>query len=201
MNKIKYAMLFVWGKFLSIFHLQKILVWDMDGCLVNTYEHPDYLENLDKIKFFLDCNAYHNTIAALKVFRYLHPDCAFAICSKLMNNNHCEVEKDGWMNIYLPWIKIRMYVPHNVNKSEYLRKVVKSKRIFFFDDHSPNLFELLKSKVCYKLIKVKNQINCKKGSWNGAKLDGTTTDLLKMVNDLETIVYGRIITKRLPSKC
>ena len=156
---------------LELFKLRPWMVWDMDGCIANIYEHDDYLEKLDDKRFFLETNAYYETIEALKLFIEKHPFWGVAICSKPMPNSWCRIEKDGWLNTYLPEIKVRMYVPATANKSIYIKKKLYSRKIYFFDDYTHNLIEMENSKVCCKVIKVKNQINCKNGVWKGPILN------------------------------
>lgn len=172
---------------LECLHMRPWLVWDMDGCLANMYEHEDYMERLNEKKFFLEINAYYETIEALKMFIQRHPFYGIAICSKPMPNAWCQVEKEGWMNTYLPEVKVRMYVPASEDKSKYIKTTLSSKRVYFFDDYSANLFEMEKSKVCYKVIKVRNQINCKNGTWKGPILNTnnvSTKDILKGIEEM-----------------
>ena len=38
---------------LELFKLRPWMVWDMDGCIANIYEHDDYLGKLNDKRFFV----------------------------------------------------------------------------------------------------------------------------------------------------
>ena len=188
-SRFKHNLLCIKGFILGILGLRKAQIWDMDGCLANIYEHDDYLDNLSKRKFFLNLNAYYKTIAALKLMMWNHPEYLYGICSKCMDNDWCEIEKDAWMNLYIPEIELRMFVPHNVEKSVYIRKYLKRcNHIVFLDDYTHNLFELEQSGLCKRLVKVRNQINCKTGKWKGDILDTQDVSIEEILFNLNEIM-------------
>lgn len=185
------TLLKVWGWFLDLIRMRRYLIFDMDGVLVNTYEDEDYMEKLDKKNFFLWCRPYYKMVEAVRIFREKHPDCGFAICSKPMDNDWCGVEKYAWVNTYTPWFKPIILVPQSENKSEFIKKIIKSKRLYVFDDYTYNCVELLMSRIFRLVIKVKNHINCKKGTWDGPILDIVNSPVTEIVANMERLIYGK----------
>lgn len=140
----------------------KRLFIDMDGCVARFYAEQNYLEEMYEKGFFKRLRPYAKMILSLKKFAQRHPEVELCILSAYPSNSYAEEEKNEWLDIYFP-IKKRIFMNVGKSKSSCIPDI--SKDDFLLDDHTKNLVEW--ENAGGTGIKVRNEINCKNGTWKG----------------------------------
>ncbi len=84
----------------------KRLFIDMDGTLAKFHDEVKYLERMWEPGFFRNLQPFDNMNYAVKEFIDRHPDVeVFILSSKILGEPpYCEMEKNDWMDKYLPEI-------------------------------------------------------------------------------------------------
>lgn len=160
----------------------KRLFIDMDGCIARFYAKENCLEEMYEKNFFRTLDPYKRMISALLKFSSLHSDVEFCILSAYPHSPFAKEEKEEWLNEFFP-VEKRIFMEAGQNKSSFIPDI--SKNDFLLDDHTKNLLEW--EEAGGTGIKVKNELNCKRGTWKGNKVDGFDS-VEEIVGELEKIL-------------
>ena len=170
--------------------MKKRLFVDMDGTVAQFYESKRCLEEMREDGFFRNLKTYKRMVAALKKFMKKHHDVDVFILSACISEQ-CIKEKHEWLDKYLPEIPLenRIFLMVGENKADAVRKIAEeiAKNDYLLDDYTNNLEAWVAANGTG--IKVRNEINCKNGTWRGSRVscydapDG-------IIADLEDIIFG-----------
>ena len=170
--------------------MSKRLFVDMDGTLAKFHDEVSYLERMWEPMFFRNLKPFDNMVFGVRDFIAQHPDVeVFVLSSKILGEPpYCEMEKNAWLDKYLPEIDAahRIFpavgtpkayaVPDGITADDYL-----------LDDYNKSLREW--EAAGGKAIKCHNNINQRGlgayGGERGALWEGAmvhTTDRPEMVS-------------------
>lgn len=162
----------------------KRLFIDMDGCIARFYAAENYLEEMFEKDFFRTLDPYTRMILALRKFSEFHPDVILCILSACPLSSFAKGEKEEWLDAFFP-VKNRIFLEAGENKASFIPDI--SKDDFLLDDHTRNLLEW--EEAGGTGIKVKNELNCKKGTWKGFIVDSFCSPE-KIVEELEKMLLN-----------
>lgn len=141
---------------------------DMDGTIARFYEADDCLEKMYEPGFFKDLKPYKK---AIKLIDKLHDKgYNIYILSACIETASCRLEKNIWLNKYLPYITDdhRLFIPCDISKANYVKFMgYEDERVnILIDDYSKNLIDwddaFGKHGIAIKAI---NEINNKKNTY------------------------------------
>ncbi len=122
----------------------KRLFIDMDGTLARFHDEVSYLERMWEPGFFRNLQPFDNMIYAVKEFIAQHPDVeVFILSSKILGEPpYCEMEKNDWLDKYLPEIdaKHRLFPAVGTPKSKCVWGGL-TKEDYLLDDYNKSLRE------------------------------------------------------------
>lgn len=162
---------------------------DMDGT-VNYFEQGSSIEEITSKGYFRSRKPMKKVVAAIRYLADRFPD-EVCILSSVFQDDHSASEKQEWLEEYLPEIKHTVFVPYGEKKSEYIEKILDRKltrQDYLLDDFSKNLHEWTGIG-----IKLYNDINGTKGTWNGYSVYYNCEPQV-IINTLRGIVYANAIT-------
>ena len=139
----------------------------MDGCLARFYAEENYLDKMFKRGFFKKLEPYSEMIAALEELSFYSPDIELYILSACPDSLFAEKEKDEWLLENFP-VKKKIFMKAGENKASFVPDI--SRDDYLLDDHTKNLFDW--EEAGGTGIKVKNEVNCKNGTWKGFVVNG-----------------------------
>lgn len=148
----------------------KNIYLDMDGVLCE-FKPCNDINILYEKGYFFNLKPREDFLKAVKGYISENQDAnIYILTSYLTDSSYAYEEKSMWLEKYLPEIDTenRIFVPCGEKKTEYIEREL-SKNDILFDDYSNNLFDW--EKAGGKGVKVVNNINDKKGTWKGAKLE------------------------------
>ena len=159
----------------------KRLFLDMDGCLARFYEEKNYLDRMCKKGFFKNLKPYSEMLEALEIYSYYSPDVELYILSACPDSEFAKEEKNEWLAENFP-VKNRIFMRAGENKASFVPDI--SRDDYLLDDHTKNLFEW--EAAGGTGIKVKNEVNCKNGTWKGAVINGleTSEEILEKLEEI-----------------
>lgn len=136
---------------------------DMDGTL-NFFEQESSIEEITSKGYFRSRKPIPKVVAAI---RYLADKIPNEVCilSSVFQDDHSASEKQEWLKEYLPEVRQAVFVPYGMKKSGYIEQFLDRKltcQDYLIDDFSKNLHEWTGIG-----IKLYNDINGTKGTWNG----------------------------------
>lgn len=148
----------------------KNIYLDMDGTLCEF--KPCYDINILYEKgYFLNLRPREDFLNALKEYMAFNSsDNVYILSNYLSDSSFAYEEKNLWLDRYLPEVdpENRIFVPWGEDKTEHINRIIHEKDVLF-DDHTKNLIAW--EKAGGKGVKVINNINNKKGTWKGEKLE------------------------------
>lgn len=150
---------------------KKRLLVDMDGTLARFHDQANYLERMFEKDFFRELEPFTNMVEGVRQFMQEHPDVdVFIVSARVIGEPpYCEVEKNAWLDRYLPEIdrEHRIFTDIGHSKAEYLPGGA-TKDDYLLDDYNKglNLFMYDGGSV----IKCHNNINQRGlGAYGGEK--------------------------------
>lgn len=163
----------------------KRLFIDMDGTVARFYESKHCIEEMTEKGFFKNLKPYKKVLAGLKKFSKKHPEIEFCVISAVpFSSPFAEEEKDEWLNEHFP-VQKRVFLQVGKNKADFVPDI--SKDDFLLDDYTKNLTDWEASGGTG--IKVRNELNCQKGTWKGNKVSSFDSSD-GILEDLEAIMLG-----------
>lgn len=158
---------------------------DMDGVLA-TWNPNASLEEVARQGYFLSLPAEKNVIKAVNMLS-ANADLSLYLLAAVFVNDHSIIEKQVWLDkhgVNIP-VSRRFFLPYGIDKSSFIKeKTGSNKKDILLDDFSQNLHSWHGIG-----IKMYNQCNGTKGTWNGYCVKNTMPpDIL--YNQL----YGIILT-------
>lgn len=122
--------------------MPKRLLVDMDGTLAKFHNEVNYLERMYEKGFFLELNPFENMVAGIRLFIHEHPEVdVFVASAKIVGEPpYCELEKNEWLDRYLPEIdrSHRIFTDIGKSKAEYLEGGV-TPNDYLLDDYNQGL--------------------------------------------------------------
>lgn len=165
--------------------MKKRLFIDMDGTVAQFYESQKCLEEMWSKGYFRNLKPYKRMVAALKRFIKKHPDVETFILSAYVSPLS-EAEKVEWLDELFPIpAENRILIPAGVNKAEVVGEITEND--FLLDDYTKNLLDWTAAGGTG--IKVRNELNCKNGTWKGHRVSCYDAPDGILV-DLEEIIFG-----------
>ena len=146
----------------------KRLFVDMDGTIARFYSNNKYEEAMFEPGFFKNLRPYRKVILGLKMFAKKHPDVPLFVLSACITDLSV-AEKDEWIDAHFEIIprERRIYMRVGEKKSNFVPNGI-SCADYLLDDYTKNVVEWTDDGG--KGIKIQNEINCKNGTWKGAKI-------------------------------
>lgn len=121
---------------------KKRLLVDMDGTLARFHDQANYLERMFEKDFFRELEPFENMVEGVRQFIKDHPDVeVFIVSARVIGEPpYCEVEKNAWLDRYLPEIDRdhRIFTDIGHSKAEYLPGGA-SKDDYLLDDYNKGL--------------------------------------------------------------
>lgn len=160
------------------------LLIDMDGTLAK-FKTVNTMESLYEEGYFLDLEPMQNVIDAVKLIIQQQPELpVYIISSVLSDSKYAMMEKNKWLDKYLPEISIenRFFPPCGENKLEYAPGGIRIND-YLLDDYTQNLNQW---EPPAKGIKLLNGINHTNESWQGNMLryDKEPEELARNIIDI-----------------
>ena len=121
---------------------KKRLLVDMDGTLARFHDQANYLERMFEKDFFRELEPFTNMVEGVRQFMQDHPDVeVFIVSARVIGEPpYCEVEKNAWLDRYLPEIdrEHRIFTDIGHSKAEYLPGGA-TKDDYLLDDYNRGL--------------------------------------------------------------
>lgn len=121
---------------------KKRLLVDMDGTLARFHDQANYLERMFEKDFFRELEPFTNMVEGVRQFMQDHPDVeVFIVSARVIGEPpYCEVEKNAWLDRYLPEIDRahRIFTDIGHSKAEYLPGGA-TKDDYLLDDYNKGL--------------------------------------------------------------
>lgn len=121
---------------------KKRLLVDMDGTLARFHDQANYLERMFEKDFFRELEPFANMVEGVRQFMQDHPDVeVFIVSARVIGEPpYCEVEKNAWLDRYLPEIdrEHRIFTDIGHSKAEYLPGGA-TKDDYLLDDYNKGL--------------------------------------------------------------
>lgn len=121
---------------------KKRLLVDMDGTLARFHDQANYLERMFEKDFFRELEPFANMVEGVRQFMQDHPDVeVFIVSARVIGEPpYCEVEKNAWLDRYLPEIdrEHRIFTDIGHSKVEYLPGGA-TKDDYLLDDYNKGL--------------------------------------------------------------
>lgn len=121
---------------------KKRLLVDMDGTLARFHDQANYLERMFEKDFFRELEPFTNMVDGVRQFMQDHPDVeVFIVSARVIGEPpYCEVEKNAWLDRYLPEIdrEHRIFTDIGHSKAEYLPGGA-TKDDYLLDDYNKGL--------------------------------------------------------------
>lgn len=156
---------------------------DMDGVLARFYDEQNYLEAMYEKGFFEGLGVYNRMVSGFNRFMKKHPEIPVYILSAYPHESpFAKGEKNEWLDDFFP-VQNRIFMFAGEDKSKYVPDI--SRDDYLFDDHTPNIraWEAAGGTG----IKVRNEINCKSGTWSG-KIISALDDPDTIASELEKLL-------------
>ena len=154
---------------------------DMDGVSAMLYARAQFEEEMYEKGFFRTLNPYTEVVEALKIFREKHPEVEFFVLSACITE-WAKEDKFAWLQEFLPVPASNcIFMGVGENKAKFVPGGIGAND-FLLDDYTKNLQEW--TAAGGTAIKMKNEINCRKGTWTGNMVSSFDTPD-KIVKDLE----------------
>lgn len=154
------------------------LFFDMDGVMAE-YNNVPYKVLYEK-NYFYDLKPIENTINSVKELLKSNDCNVYILSSVLSDSEYALDEKREWLHKYIPELKDEsmLFTVCGLNKRDFINKELNENDILI-DDYTPNLKnwseQIGNSKG--QAIKFINNINNKKGTWKGKKIDYKSENL------------------------
>lgn len=121
---------------------KKRLFVDMDGTLAKFHDEVNYLERMFEKDFFRELEPFENMVEGIRCFIQNNPDVeVFVLSARVIGEPpYCEVEKNAWLDRYLPEIDSshRIYTDMGKSKAEFIPGGV-TKNDYLLDDYNKGL--------------------------------------------------------------
>ena len=166
---------------------QRLFV-DMDGTLA-VFRRVNTLETLYEKGYFLNLQPLENVLKAVKLIMNRHPEIEVHILSSVLSDSkYALVEKNAWLNRYLPEIDAphRIFPPCGADKKEYIPGNV-APNDFLLDDYTHNLTSW---EPPAKGIKLLNGTNHTHGTWQGQCISHEASPS-EIADSIVAIMQGR----------
>lgn len=196
---------------------------DMDGTLAEWrnihIDVEDYETSLDiqkKLQSILNKPGYYRSLSPHKevvqaikeIISSGWAEVFILSCVLLSDRPGCPAEqKKCWLDEYLPEIRQdhQIFVPDGENKRLFAEEFLKCHGYkplgagdFLFDDYTKNLQEWENIEIGTKGIKLLNNVNSSKGTWQGVQVAYDSADLYGAMKKI--VLYGEAVREDNPEK-
>ncbi len=170
---------------------------DMDGTLA-VFNQIDKLETLYEQGYFANLTPQVNVVDAVRMVQARNEIEVFVLSAVLTDSKYAQVEKNEWLNIYLPEIdeRHRIFVPCGEDKTMYVPDKILEEDVLL-DDYTVNLNAW---EPPAKGLKLLNGINGTKGTWQKSRIsvEHSADELADMIADY--VLEGKVVEDRLPQQ-
>lgn len=170
---------------------------DMDGTLA-VFNQIDKLETLYEQGYFANLTPQVNVVDAVRMVQARDEIEVFVLSAVLTDSKYAQVEKNEWLNIYLPEIdeRHRIFVPCGEDKTMYVPDKILEEDVLL-DDYTVNLNAW---EPPAKGLKLLNGINGTKGTWQKSRIsvEHSADELADMIADY--VLEGKVVEDRLPQQ-
>ena len=170
---------------------------DMDGTLA-VFNQIDKLETLYEQGYFANLTPQVNVVDAVRMVQARDEIEVFVLSAVLTDSKYAQVEKNEWLNIYLPEIdeRHRIFVPCGEDKTMYVPDKILEEDVLL-DDYTVNLNAW---EPPAKGLKLLNGINGTKGTWQKSRIsiEHSADELADMIVDY--VLEGKAVEDKLPQQ-
>ena len=170
---------------------------DMDGTLA-VFNQIDKLETLYEQGYFANLTPQVNVVDAVRMVQARNEIEVFVLSAVLTDSKYAQVEKNEWLNIYLPEIdeRHRIFVPCGEDKTMYVPDKILEEDVLL-DDYTVNLNAW---EPPAKGLKLLNGINGTKGTWQKSRIsiEHSADELADMIADY--VLEGKVVEDKLPQQ-
>lgn len=170
---------------------------DMDGTLA-VFNQIDKLETLYEQGYFANLTPQVNVVDAVRMVQARDEIEVFVLSAVLTDSKYAQVEKNEWLNIYLPEIdeRHRIFVPCGEDKTMYVPDKILEEDVLL-DDYTVNLNAW---EPPAKGLKLLNGINGTKGTWQKSRIsiEHSADELADMITDY--VLEGKVVEDKLPQQ-
>ncbi len=170
---------------------------DMDGTLA-VFNQIDKLETLYEQGYFVNLTPQVNVVDAVRMVQARDEIEVFVLSAVLTDSKYAQVEKNEWLNIYLPEIdeRHRIFVPCGEDKTMYVPDKILEEDVLL-DDYTVNLNAW---EPPAKGLKLLNGINGTKGTWQKSRIsiEHSADELADMIVDY--VLEGKAVEDKLPQQ-
>lgn len=170
---------------------------DMDGTLA-VFNQIDKLETLYEQGYFANLTPQVNVVDAVRMVQARDEIEVFVLSAVLTDSKYAQVEKNEWLNIYLPEIdeRHRIFVPCGEDKTMYVPDKILEEDVLL-DDYTVNLNAW---EPPAKGLKMLNGINGTKGTWQKSRIsiEHSADELADMIVDY--VLEGKAVEDKLPQQ-
>lgn len=170
---------------------------DMDGTLA-VFNQIDKLETLYEQGYFANLTPQVNVVDAVRMVQARDEIEVFVLSAVLTDSKYAQVEKNEWLNIYLPEIdeRHRIFVPCGEDKTMYVPDKILEEDVLL-DDYTVNLNAW---EPPAKGLKLLNGINGTKGTWQKSRIsvEHSADELADLITDY--VLEGKVVEDKLPQQ-
>ena len=170
---------------------------DMDGTLA-VFNQIDKLETLYEQGYFANLMPQVNVVDAVRMVQARDEIEVFVLSAVLTDSKYAQVEKNEWLNIYLPEIdeRHRIFVPCGEDKTMYVPDKILEEDVLL-DDYTVNLNAW---EPPAKGLKLLNGINGTKGTWQKSRIsvEHSADELADLITDY--VLEGKVVEDKLPQQ-
>lgn len=170
---------------------------DMDGTLA-VFNQIDKLETLYEQGYFANLTPQVNVVDAVRMVQARDEIEVFVLSAVLTDSKYAQVEKNEWLNIYLPEIdeRHRIFVPCGEDKTMYVPDKILEEDVLL-DDYTVNLNAW---EPPAKGLKLLNGINGTKGTWQKSRIsiEHSADELADMIVDY--VLEGKAVEDKRPQQ-
>lgn len=173
----------------------KRLFIDMDGTLARFHDEAMYIERMYEEGFSKKLNPFTNMVEGIKEFIKMQPRVEVYIISSAIASPYCEIEKNLWLDKYIPEIPFgnRLYPAIGMSKAEYIREktgVSVGQEDYLLDDYNKGLFDF--QRAGGKAIKCHNNVNHKGLGRHGGQKGKLWADSIVHTDDLPIMIASEL---------
>lgn len=170
---------------------------DMDGTLA-VFNQIDKLETLYEQGYFVNLTPQVNVVDAVRMVQARDEIEVFVLSAVLTDSKYAQVEKNEWLNIYLPEIdeRHRIFMPCGEDKTMYVPDKILEEDVLL-DDYTVNLNAW---EPPAKGLKLLNGINGTKGTWQKSRIsvEHSADELADLITDY--VLEGKVVEDKLPQQ-